>query len=107
MLENHFAKGPNVTVEKFESNLHLCNQLTGWLPGPTPISSAEELKETLFNGMPHSWSTKFRESGKLDISMQCHTFEFNKESKDLCVIVTPHGNFKHNRLPMCIEQPIP
>jgi hypothetical protein len=58
------TKGPDVTVEEFESNLHLCNQLTDWLPGPTPILSSEELKETFFNGMPHSWSTKFRESGQ-------------------------------------------
>jgi hypothetical protein len=51
-------------VKKFESNLHLCNQLTDWLPGPTPILSADELKQTFFNGMPHSWTTKFQESGQ-------------------------------------------
>jgi hypothetical protein len=41
---------------------------------------------------------------KLDISMQCCAFELEKESKDPCVIVTPCGNFKHNRLPMGIKQ---
>jgi hypothetical protein len=34
------------------------------LPGPTPVLTAEELKQTFFNAMPHSWTTKFRESGQ-------------------------------------------
>jgi hypothetical protein len=41
---------------------------------------------------------------KLDISMQRCIFELDKESKDPCVIVTPHGNFKQNRLLMGIKQ---
>jgi hypothetical protein len=41
---------------------------------------------------------------KLDVSMQHHAFELNDESRDPCVIVAPHGNFKHNRLPTGIKQ---
>jgi hypothetical protein len=58
------TKGPNTTVEEFQSNLLLCNQLTDWLPGPTLVLTADELKQTFFNAMQHLWTTKFRESGQ-------------------------------------------
>jgi hypothetical protein len=74
------------------SNLHQLNKVIRRKQYPLPI-----ITDTL---RKHSGNNFFI---KLDVNMQYYTFELDKESQDLCTIVTPFGKYEYVRLPIGLK----
>jgi hypothetical protein len=70
------------------SNLHQLNKVIRCKPYPLPIITDILRKRSGYKFFM-----------KLDFCMQYYTFELNKESQDLCTIITPFGKYKYLRLP--------
>ena len=74
---------------RWTSNLCQLNKVVKKKQYPLPITS-DILRKYIGNEY----------FSKLDRSMQYYIFELDKESQDLCTIVTPFGKFKYTRLPI-------
>jgi hypothetical protein len=74
------------------SNLRQLNKVVRCKKYPLPI---------IIDISPNCSGCKF--FTKLDASMQYYTFELDKESQDLCTIITPFGKYKYLRLPIGLK----
>jgi hypothetical protein len=74
------------------SNLRQLNKVIRCKLYPLPI-----ITDILYKRSSYKFFTK------LDVRMQYYTFELDKESQDLCIIVAPFGKYKYLRLPMGLK----
>jgi hypothetical protein len=74
------------------SNLHQLNKVIRCKQYPLPIITDILRKHSGYNFFT-----------KLEVSMQYYTFEIDKESQDLCTIITPFGKYKYLTLPMGLK----
>jgi hypothetical protein len=74
------------------SNLRQLNKVIRCKQYPLPIITDILRKHSGYKFFP-----------KFDITIQNYTFELDKESQDLCTIITPFGKYKCLRLPMGLK----